>query len=261
MKKRDYKLMMKQIGKYTDFTFLRKNGRWKKTPSSAEKAKITKYHNFLFGKSGPGILHQPHKIYRPRNIKRKQSVIKQLQIPRGLSELKALPIPALKNQQIKLKFDSKNNLIEFATVSKNVKSILVPFDIKALAKSPIIEIQRILNSNPKFNRWSPVTVHKIDFGGTFDNVNIISHVIELMNQYSWDEFLYGLKGFVFKNQKAKSGYIKSKVTDRQERARHIRKLKKDLKNEKSNSIKRETKKLSKKLAGKKKKRTNKNQRK
>ncbi len=228
---KNYWEMYKQIKPYVTF----KNYKKKDGFSPPQKGKITKYYNLLKGtKDEVGLLHGPHKKYRPKNNERKKVLKDKLGI-KGFNELQAFPIHTPTPDRAKIQWNKKNT--KFEIKNEFVTRILIEFNKKNLIANPEGELNRILDERPDVKTWRIVTGFS-ETTEAFKKEDIKRIVQQFMNRYishdqgHWSKWMHGLIGFKYQNQKDFDQYVDIENAQKSSRAKQSKKLKRLTKKQK-----------------------------
>lgn len=211
----EYANKLKQIRPFVEFNF-NINSVKAGNISPADKRKITKYYNVIKEQA-----QKIHYVYRPRNKQRLKTARKFADMP-NLPQLKNVVFLPTEEPNVKPKLNFSKNNKQIEVEENFVKSRIAYFNKEKLIEDPTAEVQRAIKKLPDAKQF---TVRC----GKFESIKshlmggkdkIVDVVIKLQNTYqNSEDWLNGLIGYEFKNQKDYMSHTMNKKRSREERDR------------------------------------------
>lgn len=218
-KSADYKAKMKQIRSYVSFNY-----DLRKPLTAGQKARITKYHNYLMGSIAPDS--PSTYVYRPRDKKTLRTVQKAVGTPPGFGALKVAFVPTLSDSVKSMRYNKKSGT--FVVTSLYGQSVYIPLDPERMIGANAAQyIDQAINRHKKFPRYV------IQYGEwdspAMSREFITEEIVKLAERYNvpgnhnYKNWLMGITAINITNQADRDKYLDARHAAALEKTRARRK--------------------------------------
>ena len=203
----DYTQLMKLIRPYVSFDY-NLNDIKKLGLENSQKAELRKYYSEI-----KNLTARTHQVYRARSPKNLKLAQNQSGHSSNLKYMKVAFVPT-NGEKSRIRVNNKQGKIIVTT--GNVIHERLAFDVKRLARNTEKHVLDTIKKAPDAKEFTIRVGEEGIFeirAKTFKRADVSQGVINLMNSYSdkkqnnfWQNWLYGVEAYKFKNQKSFNEY-------------------------------------------------------